>query len=72
MSSSVLCLFTKHCYKSLLSRGMGLSVCTVLNEKILKMVDVRCFVGEWLVHVKGMAVCGVFGSEQLLGCEGGI
>jgi hypothetical protein len=51
---------------------MALTVCTVLNEEILKLVDECCFVGEWLVHVEGMAVCGVSGPRQLLGCEGGI
>ena len=37
-----------------------------VERGILNLVDVRCFIGEWLVHVEGMAVCGVFG----LGCKG--
>jgi len=48
--------------------SMALTVCTVLNEEILELVDVRYFIGEWLVHVEGMVVCGVFGPGQLLGC----
>jgi hypothetical protein len=38
---------------------------------VLNLVDVL-FIGEWLVHVEGMAMCGVFVPGQLLGCEGGI
>jgi len=64
MSSSVSCLFTNHRHKSLLFRGMALTVWTVLNEGILKLVDVRCFVGEWLVHV--LAILRIFMAWQPL------
>jgi len=42
-------------------RSMALTVCTVLNEEFLNLVDVLCFVGEWLIHVEAMALCGVLG-----------
>jgi hypothetical protein len=38
---------------------------------ILNLVDAH-FIGELLVHVEGMVMCGVFVSLQLLGYEGGI
>jgi len=42
-------------------RNMSLTVCTALDEGLLKLVDVRCYVGEWLIHVEAMALFGVFG-----------
>jgi len=41
-----------------------------VEQGILNLVDIHSFVGEWLVHVEGMAMCGVFGSGELLGCKG--
>ena len=32
---------------------------------ILNLVNVSCFIGEWLVYMEGMAVRGVFGPGQL-------
>jgi len=42
-------------------RSMTLTVCTVLDEELLKLVDVRCYVGEWLINVEDMALFGVLG-----------
>ena len=42
-------------------RSMALTVCTVLNEDLLKLLDVRCYIAEWLIHVEAMALCGVLG-----------
>jgi hypothetical protein len=67
-----LCLFTNHCHKSLLFPGYGINYMYCVKREILNLVDIHCFIGEWLVHVEGMAMCGVFGLGQLLGCEGGI
>ena len=42
-------------------RSMTLTVCTVLDKELLKLVDVRCFVGEWLIHVEALVLFGVLG-----------
>jgi hypothetical protein len=72
MSSSMSCLFTNHCHKSLLFLEYVVNYMYCVEQEILNLVDVHCFVREWLVHVEGMAMCGVFGPGQLSGCEEGI
>ena len=64
--------FPNHCHKSMLFPEYGIHYMHCVERGVLNPVDIRCFVGEWLVHVEGMAMCGVFGPGQLSGCEGGI
>jgi hypothetical protein len=63
-------LYTNHCHELQLFPEYGINYMHCPERGILNLIDVRFLIGEWLDHVEGMAMCGVFGLEQLLGCEG--
>ena len=66
MSSSVLCLFTNHCHKSLLSPEYGINCMYCVERGNIETGR------RMLVRRRMASSCGVFGPGQLLGCEGGI